>query len=128
MQLYQRRKTLHFFGQYTSRDEKETSKFPGEERKNALKAFPGAKTNQLNHYVTPTLEEFDYDCAIIHVDINGILRSKGMSKLKDFPKKITQIGTICQRFNIGKLYVSPILTSAWTFFNVGQINEAIKEF
>ena len=40
-----------FFGQYTSRDENETSKFPGEGRKNTLKAFPGAKANQLNHYV-----------------------------------------------------------------------------
>ena len=38
-----------------------------------LKAFPGAKANQLNHYVIPTLEEFDYDCAIIHVGIKSIL-------------------------------------------------------
>ena len=38
-----------------------------------LKAFPGAKANQLNHYIIPTLEEFDYDCAIIHVGINDIL-------------------------------------------------------
>ena len=88
MQLYQRRKTLHFFGQYTSRDEKETSKFPGEERKNALKAFPGAKANQLNHYVIPTLEEFDYDCAIIHVDINGISEAKVCRNWKTFRKKL----------------------------------------
>ena len=66
-----------------------------------LKAFPGAKTNQLNHYVVPMLEEFDYDCAIIHVDINDILRSKGMSELKNLPKKIMQTGTTCQRYNIG---------------------------
>ena len=32
-----------------------------------LKAFPGVKANQLNHYVIPTLAEFDYDCGIIHV-------------------------------------------------------------
>ena len=32
-----------------------------------LKAFPGVKANQLNHYVNPTLAEFDYDCGIIHV-------------------------------------------------------------
>ena len=35
-----------------------------------LKTFLGAKTNQLNHYVIPMLEEFDYDCAKIHVRIN----------------------------------------------------------
>ena len=41
-----------------------------------LKAFPGAKANQLNHYVVPTLKELDCDCAIIHVGINDILRNK----------------------------------------------------
>ena len=71
-----------------------------------LKAFPGAKTNQLNHNVIPTLEEFDYDCPIIHVGINDILRSKDMSELKDLPKKIMQIRTTCQRYNIGKVCVS----------------------
>ena len=60
-----------------------------------LKTFPGPKTNQLNHYVIPTLDEFDYDCAIIHVGINDILRSKDISELKDLPKKIMQIGTTC---------------------------------
>ena len=77
------------------RDENETSKFPGKGRKNTLKAFPGAKTNQLNHYVVPTLEEFVYDCAIIHVGINDILRSKDMSELKELPKKAMQIGRTC---------------------------------
>ena len=38
-----------------------------------LKAPPGAKANQLNHYVIPTLDKFDYDWAIIHVGINDIL-------------------------------------------------------
>ena len=41
-----------------------------------LITFPGAKANQLNHYVIPTLEEFEYDCAIIHAGINDILRKK----------------------------------------------------
>ena len=78
-----------------------------------LKAFPGAEVNQLNHYVVPTLEEFDYDCAIIHVGVNDIPRSKDMSELKDLPKKIIQIGTTCQSYNIGKVYVSSIL-GLWT--------------
>ena len=41
-----------------------------------VKAFPGAKSAQLNLYVTPTLEECSYDVATIKVDINNILRSK----------------------------------------------------
>ena len=91
-----------------------------------LKAFPGAKANQLNHYVIPTLEEFDYHCAIIHIGINNILRSKDMSELKDLLRKIMQIGTTCQRYNIGKVYVSSILPLTKTS-SIGQINKIIKE-
>ena len=35
-----------------------------------VKAFPWAKSRQLNHYVTLTLEEYSYDAAIIDVDNN----------------------------------------------------------
>ena len=38
-----------------------------------VKAFSGAKSTQRNHYVTPTLQEYSYDAAIIHVGINDIL-------------------------------------------------------
>ena len=38
-----------------------------------LKVFPGAQSTQLNHYVTPILQEYSYDAAIIHVGINDIL-------------------------------------------------------
>ena len=41
-----------------------------------LKSFPDAKASQLNHYTKPTLEDYKYDCAIIHVGINDILRNK----------------------------------------------------
>ena len=40
-----------------------------------LKAFPGAKTDQLNHYIKPSLGEYKYDAAMIHIRINNILRS-----------------------------------------------------
>ena len=53
-----------------------------------LKTFPGTKGNQLNHCVITTFKECDYDCATIHVGINDIFRSKDISELKDFPKKL----------------------------------------
>ena len=129
MQLSYTKEEKHcpYFGQYSPRDENKTSKFSGERRKNNLKTFSGAEANQLNHYVIPTLEEFYYDCAIIHTGMNDILRSKDMSELKDLPIKIMQIGTTRQRYNIGKVYVSSILPSTGTSFNIGQIKEVIKE-
>ena len=51
-----------------------------------LKPFPGTKANQSNQYAFPTFEEFDYDYALIYVDINDILRSKDMSEVKYLPK------------------------------------------
>ena len=92
-----------------------------------LTVFFGVKDNQLNHYLVLTLEEFDYDCAIIHLGINDMLRSKDTSELKDLSKKIMQIRVTCERFNIGKVYVSSILSSTRTSFNIGQMNESTKK-
>ena len=41
-------------------------------------------------------------------------------------KKIIQIGTTWQRYNIGKIYVSSTLPSTRTSFNIVQINEVMK--
>ena len=70
-----------------------------------FKAFPGAKSTQLNHYVTPTLEEYSYDAAIIHVGINDILRSKH-DELDKLTENIIKVGSTCQKYNIGKIYIS----------------------
>ena len=41
-----------------------------------LKAFFDARAPHLNHYLMPSLEEYEYDCAIIQVGISSILRMK----------------------------------------------------
>ena len=124
MQSYQRRKTLHLslFGQYILRYEKKHLHSQVKEGKIHLKAFPDTKANQLYHYVIPTLEVFDYDCAIIHVGIKVILRSKDVRTQRP-SEKIMQIGRTCQPCNMAKVCVSSILLSTRTSFNIGQINE-----
>ena len=69
--------------------------------KTHLKAL-GAKSTQLNHYVTPTLEEYSYDAAIIHVGINDILRSKNSDEIYKLPGNIINVGNTCQKYNIAK--------------------------
>ena len=59
--------------------------------------------------------------------INDIRRSKDMSELNDLLRKITQIGTTYQSYNIGKVYLSSILLSTSTSIDIGKTNEAIKE-
>ena len=70
-----------------------------------VKAFPGAKSTQRNHYITPTMEEYSYDAAIIHVGINDILRFRHCDELDQFPGNITKVGDTCQKYNIGKIYI-----------------------
>ena len=92
-----------------------------------VKAFPGAKSAQLNHYVTPTLEECSYDAAIIHVGINDILRSKHYDELDKLPGNIIKEGNICQKYNIGKIYISAILPSTRLNINIFDINKKLHD-
>ena len=78
-----------------------------------MKAFPEAKSIQLNHYVTPSLEEYSYDAAIVYVGINDILRSKHYGELDKLPGNI-KVGNTCQKYNTGKIYISAILPSTRT--------------
>ena len=68
-----------------------------------VKAFPGSKSTQLNHYVTPKLEEYSYDAPILYVSISDILKSKP-DDLDKLPENIIKVGNICQMYNIGKIY------------------------
>ena len=91
-----------------------------------LKSFPGAKATKLNHYIKPTLEEYKYDCAIIHVGINDIIRNKNDADLNNLPDSILEIANTCQNYNIGKIFISALLLSKRTKVNISQINETLK--
>ena len=75
-----------------------------------VKAFPGAKSTQLTHYVTPTLEEYSYDAAIIHAGINHILRYKHYGELDKLPRSITKVAFTFQKYSIGKIFISVLLS------------------
>ena len=91
-----------------------------------VKTFPGAKSTHLNHYVTPTLEEYSYDSAIIHVCIKVILRSKH-EELDKLPKIIIKVWNTCQKCNIRKIYISAILPSTRTNINIFDINKKLRD-
>ena len=91
-----------------------------------LKSFPGVKASQLNHYIKPILEEYKYDCAIIHVGINDIIRNKNDTDLNNLPDSILEITNTCQNYNIGKIFITTLLPSKRTKVNISQINETLK--
>ena len=45
-----------------------------------LKAFPGSKSQQLNHHSIPVLQEHKYDGVIIHVGINNLIKNPSENK------------------------------------------------
>ena len=91
-----------------------------------LKSFSGAEASQLNHYIKPTLEEYKYNCAIIYVNINDILRNKNDTNMNNLPESILEIANTCQSYNIGKIFISVLLPSNQTKVNISQFNEILK--
>ena len=91
-----------------------------------LKAFPGTRAQHLNHYLVPSLEEYGYDCAIIHVGINGILRKK-WKWTKNLPEDILKIVNSSINHNINKVFVSSILPSLRTSIDIEKNKQWIKE-
>ena len=91
-----------------------------------LKAFPGARAKHLNHYLVPSLEEHEYDCAIIHVGINDILRHKNENELKNLLEDILKIANSYRNRNVDKVFLSSILLSLRTSIDIEKINNELK--
>ena len=91
-----------------------------------LESFLGSKAVQLNHHLKPTLQEYTYDAAIIHVGINDIVRCKNYEELEELPNDIMKIAHTCQKYNIGKIFISSTVTCTRAFANIAKINEGIK--
>ena len=91
-----------------------------------FKSFPSSKVVQLNHYVKPSLQEYTYDAAIIQVGINDIPGCKNDEELKELPNNIMKIAHTWQEYNIGKIFISSIVTCTRTLTNMAEINEDIK--
>ena len=48
-----------------------------------IRTFPGTTSKEFPHYVTPTLEEGDFDIAILHFGVNDTLQNRNRSEAQD---------------------------------------------
>ena len=48
-----------------------------------IRTFPGTTSKEFPHYVTPTLEEGDFDIAILHFGVNDTLQNRNRSEAVD---------------------------------------------
>ena len=91
-----------------------------------IQLFIGAKANQLNHYVKPILEEYKYDCLMIHFGINDILRCKNDNEINNLSGNMLGIANSCQNLKVGKIYISVISPLKYNKINISQIMKVEK--
>ena len=77
-----------------------------------LKAFPGSKSQQLNHNSIPILQEYEYDRAIIHVGINDLIENPNENKdATKITRDVIDIALQCRSHNIGTVFISSTVYS-----------------
>ena len=75
-----------------------------------LKAFPGSKSQQLNHH--SILQEHEYDGAIIHVGINNLIKNANENKdTTEIARDVIDIALQCRNHNTGTVFISSIVYS-----------------
>ena len=75
-----------------------------------IRTFPGAITKEFPHYITPTLEDGNFDIAILHFGLNDLLRNKNQSKAVDeLIINLKKTATKCMSFGVSQVIVSGIV-------------------
>ena len=91
-----------------------------------LKSFPGSKAKQMDHHVIPTLEEHQYDAAVIHVGINDLLKSRTNINVSEITMDIINITLRCRSHNIATIFISSIVYSTKVSHTIIQkLNELL---
>ena len=72
-----------------------------------FKYFPGAISNDLLFYIKPSLEEGQFDTAIIHLGIDDLL--KNITSTDVLLQNILKIRATCKTHGISKIFVSSVL-------------------
>ena len=72
-----------------------------------FKTFPGLKSNELLHYIEPTLQEETYDAAIIHVGVNDMINGN-QEKIDALIQNLQNLANKCVSYGVKKVFISGI--------------------
>ena len=62
------------------------------------------------HYANPTLEESEFDVAIIHVGINDLLNCEGdIDQINNILRNIEQIVYKCRQYSVKNIFLSGLV-------------------
>ena len=72
-----------------------------------FKYFPGATSKELLHYIDATLEESNFEVAVIHVGVNDLMNSN--NSVDKLLKNIYSMAEKCKNNGVKKVFISGIV-------------------
>ena len=92
-----------------------------------MKSFPGGTSNELLYYVEPTLQNKNFDDALLHVGVNDLLNDESQDSVQNLLDNLRQIGLKCKSAGVKRVLISGIvinnkLTSAY----ISSVNQRIS--
>ena len=74
-----------------------------------LKSFPGGTSNELLYYVEPTLQNKNFDDALLHVGVNDLLNDESQDSVQNLLDNLKQIGLKCKSAGVKKVLITGIV-------------------
>ena len=72
-----------------------------------FKYFPGATSKELLHYIDATLEESNFEVAVIHVGVNDLMNSN--NSVDKLLKNIYSMAEKCKNNGVKKIFILSIV-------------------
>ena len=94
------------------------------------KHFPGPSSKDLLHYIDPTLEEYNFEVAIIHIRINDVLYDSSPRQINMPLQNIREIGKKCMSYKVKYVFMSSLTFSnriyLISYSVLQEVNETIE--
>ena len=91
-----------------------------------FKYFPGATSKELLHYIDATLEESNFEVAVIHVGVNDLMNSN--DSVDKLLKDIYSMGEKCKSSGVKKVFISGIVKNdRINDFIIQEVNRKIHD-
>ena len=91
-----------------------------------IKYFPGVTSKELLHYIDATLEEINFEVAVIHVGVNNLLNSN--NSVDKLLKNIYNMAEKCKSSGVKKVFISGIVkNNRINDFIIQEVNRKIHD-
>ena len=74
-----------------------------------MKPFPGGTSNELLYYVEPTLQNKNFDDALLHVGVNDLLNDESQDSVQNLLDNLRQIGLKYKSAGVKRVLISGIV-------------------